>query len=139
LNSGAAPGYSNEQRAYRPGRYNGDNKTPPVNYICHRCSSPGHFINNCPTNGNPAYDFHKVKKATGIPRAFLKPVEGTATVGSISYYYFLFLFCGLGGKLSPSWEWQYFLHVYNRNGVTLICHNQINLLDFSLIVFMIFS
>jgi hypothetical protein len=26
--------------------------------------------------GDAAYDFHKVKKATGIPRSFLKPVAG---------------------------------------------------------------
>lgn len=78
LNSGS--GYPTEQQRppYRPNRY-GENKPPPPNYICHRCSSPGHFINNCPTNGDPAYDFHKVKKATGIPRAFLKPVENGAS------------------------------------------------------------
>ena len=34
----------------------------------------GHFINNCPTNGDPSFD--KVKKSTGIPKIFLKPVEG---------------------------------------------------------------
>ncbi len=51
-------------------------RAPPPSYICHRCNQPGHFINNCPTNDDPTYDIHKVKKATGIPRAFLKEVAG---------------------------------------------------------------
>lgn len=38
--------------------------------------SLGHWIHQCPTNGDPNYDFHKVKKPTGIPRSFLKPVQG---------------------------------------------------------------
>jgi len=38
-------------------------KIPPPTYICHRCNQPGHFINHCPTNGDPNYDFHKVKKS----------------------------------------------------------------------------
>lgn len=44
-------------------------------YVCHRCGGQGHFIHECPTNGNPEYDFHKVKKATGIPKTFLQPVS----------------------------------------------------------------
>jgi hypothetical protein len=38
--------------------------------------SSGHWIYQCPTNGDPNYDLPKVKKATGIPRSFLKPVQG---------------------------------------------------------------
>jgi len=53
-----------------------EQKQPPPSYVCHRCNQPGHYINNCPTNGDPNYDFHKVKKPTGIPRVFLKPVTG---------------------------------------------------------------
>ncbi|KAF2304197.1 hypothetical protein GH714_028486 [Hevea brasiliensis] len=34
-------------------------KTPPEGYICHRCKVPGHFIQYCPTNGDPNYDFKR--------------------------------------------------------------------------------
>ncbi|KAG2552116.1 hypothetical protein PVAP13_9KG433100 [Panicum virgatum] len=29
---------------------------PPAGYVCHRCRIPGHFIQHCPTNGDPRYD-----------------------------------------------------------------------------------
>ena len=35
----------------------------------------GHYINSCPTNGNPEFDIHKIKRPTGIPKAFLKKVD----------------------------------------------------------------
>jgi len=50
-------------------------RVPPPSYICYRCGQPGHFIHHCPTNGDPNYDFHKVKKPTGIPKSFLTPVS----------------------------------------------------------------
>lgn len=25
-------------------------------YVCRRCGKPGHFLPNCPTNGDPAYE-----------------------------------------------------------------------------------
>lgn len=34
-------------------------------------SSPGHFIQHCPTNGDPKFDIKKMKPATGIPRSML--------------------------------------------------------------------
>ncbi|URE38493.1 DWNN [Musa troglodytarum] len=34
-------------------------------------SSPGHFIQHCPTNGDPNFDIKKMKPATGIPRSML--------------------------------------------------------------------
>jgi hypothetical protein len=49
-------------------------RPPPPTYICHRCNQPGHWIQRCPTNSDPNYDIHKVKKATGIPKAFLSQV-----------------------------------------------------------------
>lgn len=52
-----------------------EKRTPPASYICHRCKKPGHFIQFCPTNGNAAFDFPKMKKPTGIPRSFLKKGE----------------------------------------------------------------
>ena len=36
----------------------------------------GHYIQNCPTNDDPAYDNRpRVKRTTGIPRSFLKTIE----------------------------------------------------------------
>ncbi|URE27382.1 DWNN [Musa troglodytarum] len=46
-------------------------KKPPAGYICHRCKMPGHFIQHCPTNGDPNFDIKKMKPATGIPRSML--------------------------------------------------------------------
>ncbi|KAF2304181.1 hypothetical protein GH714_028380 [Hevea brasiliensis] len=48
-------------------------KTPPEGYICHRCKVPGHFIQHCPTNGDPNYDFKRVRPPTGIPKSMLVP------------------------------------------------------------------
>eukprot|EP01018_Ginkgo_biloba_P023991 Gb_27645 [translate_table: standard] len=48
-----------------------ERKTPPPGYVCHRCKVPGHFIQHCPTNGDPAYDIKKVKPPTGIPKSML--------------------------------------------------------------------
>ncbi|XP_027917850.1 E3 ubiquitin ligase PQT3-like isoform X1 [Vigna unguiculata] len=48
-----------------------ERKTPPQGYVCHRCKVPGHFIQHCPTNGDPNYDMRKVKQPTGIPRSML--------------------------------------------------------------------
>ncbi|KAL9653097.1 hypothetical protein ABK040_006315 [Willaertia magna] len=50
-------------------------KIPPPNYICHRCKRPGHYIQHCPTNGDPRYNIKTIRKATGIPKSFLKPIE----------------------------------------------------------------
>jgi len=50
-------------------------RIPPPNYICYRCGQTGHYIQNCPTNGDPRFNLKKVKKATGIPKSFLKPVQ----------------------------------------------------------------
>ncbi|KAL8136639.1 hypothetical protein V2J09_002640 [Rumex salicifolius] len=44
---------------------------PPPGYVCHRCKVPGHFIQHCPTNGDPNYDIKKVKPPTGIPKSML--------------------------------------------------------------------
>ncbi|XP_010440013.1 PREDICTED: E3 ubiquitin-protein ligase RBBP6-like isoform X2 [Camelina sativa] len=45
--------------------------TPPPGYTCHRCNVPGHFIQHCPTNGDPSYDVKRVKPPTGIPKSML--------------------------------------------------------------------
>eukprot|EP01094_Clydonella_sp_ATCC50884_P010860 TRINITY_DN20679_c0_g1_i1.p1 TRINITY_DN20679_c0_g1~~TRINITY_DN20679_c0_g1_i1.p1 ORF type:complete len:333 (+),score=59.68 TRINITY_DN20679_c0_g1_i1:325-1323(+) len=69
--------------SYSRGPRNQEARVPPPEYICHRCNQPGHYIINCPTNGDPAYDYRKVKKATGIPRAFLKTVDGGQGAGAL--------------------------------------------------------
>eukprot|EP00249_Psilotum_nudum_P024833 c29303_g1_i1 orf=335-3025(-) len=48
-----------------------EKKTPPPGYICHRCGVSGHYIQHCPTNGDPAFDIKKVKPPTGIPKSML--------------------------------------------------------------------
>ncbi|XP_065624559.1 E3 ubiquitin ligase PQT3-like isoform X2 [Quercus suber] len=48
-----------------------ERKTPPQGYVCHRCKVPGHFIQHCPTNGDPNFDIKKVKPPTGIPKSML--------------------------------------------------------------------
>jgi E3 ubiquitin-protein ligase RBBP6 len=53
-------------------------QTPPPGYVCHRCRVAGHFIQHCPTNGDPDYDVKKVRPPTGIPKTRLVPdSEGT--------------------------------------------------------------
>ncbi|KAH7653125.1 E3 ubiquitin-protein ligase RBBP6 protein [Dioscorea alata] len=48
-----------------------ERRTPPAGYVCHRCKVPGHFIQHCPTNGDPNYDIKRVKPPTGIPKSML--------------------------------------------------------------------
>ncbi|KAL9268639.1 E3 ubiquitin ligase PQT3-like-like protein [Drosera capensis] len=48
-----------------------ESKVPPKGYVCRRCNIPGHFIQHCPTNGNPDYDIIRVKPPTGIPKSML--------------------------------------------------------------------
>ena len=49
---------------------------PPAGYVCFRCGEKGHWIQECPTNSDPAFEGRqRVKRTTGIPRSFLKTVE----------------------------------------------------------------
>lgn len=73
--NGGAPAGIGRGRGLRQPAFSYDNRNPPAGYICHRCGQGGHFINNCPTNGDPSYDFHRMKKPTGIPKSFLKTVS----------------------------------------------------------------
>ncbi|OAD01478.1 CCHC-type zinc finger transcription factor [Mucor lusitanicus CBS 277.49] len=51
-------------------------RVPPPTYVCYRCGQKGHYINQCPTNGDKDYDKHpRIKRTTGIPRSFLKVIE----------------------------------------------------------------
>ncbi|XP_025417143.1 E3 ubiquitin-protein ligase RBBP6 isoform X2 [Sipha flava] len=65
----------------------------PPNYVCHRCHNPGHWIKNCPNN-NTTSDPVDIKKATGIPRGFLVPVDGPSVPGA--------MLTGLGTFAVPS-------------------------------------
>jgi hypothetical protein len=45
---------------------------PPPGYVCHRCGIKGHWIQECPTNGDPDHDKRRVLKApVGIPKSML--------------------------------------------------------------------
>jgi protein MPE1 len=44
-------------------------------YVCFRCGQKGHFIQFCPTNIDKSFDFIKLRKPTGIPKAFLKQIN----------------------------------------------------------------
>ncbi|XP_060216766.1 E3 ubiquitin ligase PQT3-like [Lycium barbarum] len=62
-------------------------KKPPSGYVCHRCNMPGHFIQHCPTNGDPNYDIKKVKlmaTPSAINVGVLKPNKPSSTSSSSS-------------------------------------------------------
>lgn len=63
------------------GHIGGD--VPPPWYVCNRCGKPGHFIAQCPTNGDPAYEPRKLRTPLGLPLSQLyKKQGGTTTDGS---------------------------------------------------------
>ncbi|KAG9290696.1 hypothetical protein G9A89_011659 [Geosiphon pyriformis] len=76
----ATPIYNSNHRR-RPQNHphhqqNTPQRIPPANYVCFRCGNRGHYINNCPTNGDKEYDKQpRIKRTTGIPRSFLKEVN----------------------------------------------------------------
>ncbi|XVE52944.1 hypothetical protein DITRI_Ditri02bG0164800 [Diplodiscus trichospermus] len=47
----------------------GKGRSPPEGYVCHRCKVAGHYIQHCPTNGDPSFDFKRVKPTTWISKA----------------------------------------------------------------------
>ncbi|XWS10231.1 hypothetical protein CRYUN_Cryun39dG0057600 [Craigia yunnanensis] len=47
----------------------GKGQLPPQGYVCHRCKVAGHYIQHCPTNGDPNFDFKRIKPATWISQA----------------------------------------------------------------------
>ncbi|GAA5884932.1 hypothetical protein JCM6882_007156 [Rhodosporidiobolus microsporus] len=69
---GGAPGGGNRN-------FPNSHKPPPPGYICYRCGQKGHWIQDCPTNGDAAYDNRpRIKRTTGIPKSFLTEVAGPA-------------------------------------------------------------
>ncbi|KAI3938641.1 hypothetical protein MKW92_012930 [Papaver armeniacum] len=74
VNSAHQRGFSNGYMGGRPamGQRGGlDRRIPPEGYTCHRCKVPGHYIQHCPTNGDPDYDVKKLRPPTGIPKSML--------------------------------------------------------------------
>lgn len=51
-------------------------KEPPENYVCFRCGNKGHFIQHCPTNNDKTFDIMRIRKPSGIPKDFLRKVQG---------------------------------------------------------------
>jgi protein MPE1 len=68
--------HGRKQMTFRPKPTSTLPQQPPANYVCFRCGEKGHYIQQCPTNLDPNYDKPRIKKTTGIPKSFLKPVEG---------------------------------------------------------------
>ncbi|NXW39242.1 RBBP6 ligase, partial [Phaetusa simplex] len=58
--------------------------TPPPSYRCFRCRKPGHYIKNCPTNGDKNFKpVSRIKKSTGILRSFMTEVKDPNTKGAM--------------------------------------------------------
>ncbi|SAM05561.1 hypothetical protein [Absidia glauca] len=70
--SNGIPGGSSDGKDFNQG----PQRVPPATYVCYRCGQKGHYINQCPTNGDKEYDKHpRIKRTTGIPRSFLKVID----------------------------------------------------------------
>lgn len=57
-------------KGFGRGRFTG---VPHAGYICKRCHKPGHFVQECPTNGDPVFDVSKKCPAPGIPVSYIAP------------------------------------------------------------------
>lgn len=49
---------------------------PPPGYKCNRCGLEGHWIQACPTNGDPDFEGRRARAPVGIPMERLAPSEG---------------------------------------------------------------
>ncbi|GAA6063891.1 hypothetical protein JCM10212_001373 [Sporobolomyces blumeae] len=73
------PRDDSQRDGQQPRRNHADytHKPPPAGYICYRCGQKGHWIQECPTNGDAAYENRpRIKRTTGIPKSFLTEVAG---------------------------------------------------------------
>ncbi|CAL1408359.1 unnamed protein product [Linum trigynum] len=63
---------------------------PPTGYVCHRCGIKGHFIQDCPTNGDPSFDLRKrMRPMSTAPSAaaeseFNRQLEGISSFSSVT-------------------------------------------------------
>ncbi|KAF1002110.1 hypothetical protein AG4045_002616, partial [Apium graveolens] len=57
-----------------------DKIKPPPGYICHRCKVPGHFIQHCPTNGDPTFDIKRTMASSD--GSYALPGGGTPSEGT---------------------------------------------------------
>ncbi|GAA5870741.1 hypothetical protein JCM16303_001571 [Sporobolomyces ruberrimus] len=72
---GGGGGSGGVNQGRKPNDYT--HKPPPPGYICYRCGQKGHWIQDCPTNGDAAYENRpRIKRTTGIPKSFLTEVAG---------------------------------------------------------------
>jgi DWNN domain/Zinc knuckle len=56
---------------------------PPLHYVCKRCNVAGHFIQDCPTNGDERYDIKRSKLVVGVPSTMLDVVSDAAAAGGL--------------------------------------------------------
>ncbi|KAM6032620.1 LOW QUALITY PROTEIN: E3 ubiquitin-protein ligase RBBP6-like [Theristicus caerulescens] len=71
-------------RAYDPINYMKKPSDPLPPHTCFRCGKPGHYIKNCPRNGDKnVVSVPRIKKSTGIPRSFLIEVKDPNTKGAM--------------------------------------------------------
>ncbi|XVF46805.1 hypothetical protein PTKIN_Ptkin03bG0057800 [Pterospermum kingtungense] len=59
----------------------GQFKIPPQGYVCFRCKVAGHYIQHCPTNGDPNFDFERGKSKKTL---ISKTSASTSTGSGIS-------------------------------------------------------
>ena len=103
------PGWSQGQAVPQQARFlQNSSKTPPPHYVCHRCQQGGHWISACPTNGDTAFDFRRIKKVScftllifnneicSFPRNQIFLIH-CPPIHSI-FFFFHFCFCGLGDR-----------------------------------------
>lgn len=85
-------GFNRGGKPYTPHVPSAMDRPLPTSYVCYRCGQKGlsmqllctlfshklqgHWIKDCPTNDDRAYDNRpRIKRTTGIPRSMLKAVE----------------------------------------------------------------
>lgn len=61
---------------------------PPIGYICHRCKVAGHFIQHCPTNGDPNYDIKRIKVASFPMEKEVKKMPSNVTNNNIPFEFY---------------------------------------------------
>lgn len=81
-------GYNVKEKKSEPQGYQQNmqkyNKVVPENYVCFRCGQKGHYIQNCHTNQDKAFDILRIRKPSGIPKDFLVPVSGESLPSNVA-------------------------------------------------------